>query len=177
MKKYYKDYKPVTKVQTQGQLKQEVEYIGSYYYYKLTKEELKKKKIQYGIHELIIAMILLGVGFLDNPGNRMFYVVLPYVGMFLPTAYSILGVILFIKSKNKMEYATFDKSRNRIYRSTIACIILGIMTIVGDFCFILLRAPSAKLGYELGFLAGMIAVVALSIHFLLLQKKVVYDLM
>lgn len=176
MKKYYKDYKPITKVFPDGQKKQEMEYTGKYYNCQLTEDQLKRKKMQYIIFVFCITAIETVTGFLNNPGSRKFYVVLPYVGLFLPTIYSIIGTGIFAKSGTILEYAVYDKSRNRIYHSTVAQIVLGIMVIIGDICFILLEKNIHNTADELVFIMEMLLQVLLCILFLLIQKRIVYEI-
>jgi hypothetical protein len=176
MKKYYKDYKPITKVSPEGQPKQEMEYTGKYYNCQLTEDQLKRKKMQYIIFVFCITVIETGIGFLNNPGSRMFYVVLPYVGLFLPTIYSIIGTGIFAKSGTSLEYAVYDKSRNRIYHSTVAQIVLGIMVIFSDICFILSEKNIHITVDEPVFIMGMLIQVLLCILFLFLQKRIVYEI-
>ena len=176
MKKYYKDYKLISKHLPNGKVRQEVKYDGNYYTCRLSETELRKKKVYYLALALCSNATMLGVGLLNTSGSRVIYVALPYVCLFIPTFFCLMGVLRFMVVGNKLEYATYDKSRNRIRRSTIGQIILSSVVALGDICYLLLSDNIEKLLRELFFLGGMILVLILSIRFLIIQKTIIYEI-
>lgn len=175
MKKYYKDYKLVSKTLPNGKVKQVSEYIGKYYICQLSKIDLRKIKFYHFTLALCSCATAIGAGFINNPGSRIAYVALPYVALFLPIAYSLIGTIGFISSKDKLEQATYDKTKIRIRRTTIWQIVLSSIAIVGDIIYIIIGVDRSLIYKELIFTVCMLIVLVLNMIFLQLQKRVVYQ--
>lgn len=175
MKKYYKDYKLVTKTLPNGKVKQVAEYIGKYYTTSLSKTDLKRMKFYYLALVLCSSATAMGAGFLNNPGSRMVYVALPYVSLFLPIAYSLMGTIGFISSKEKLTQASYEKTKVRIHRATIWQILLSSITVLGDIAFVQFRIDKKLLEKELAFIGCIVFVLLLNVLFIQFQKRVVYQ--
>ena len=175
MKKYYKDYKLVSKTLPNGKVKQVPEYVGKYYICKLSETNLRRIKFYYFTLVLCSCATAIGAGFINNPGNRIAYVALPYVSLFLPIAYSLIGTIGFINSKDKLEQATYDKTKVRIRRSTIWQIVLSSITVLGDIIYMIIGVDRDLFYKELIFTVCMVIVLAINIVFLQLQKRVAYE--
>lgn len=174
MKKYYKDYKLVTKIHMNGKAKQEVQYSGKYYISQLNKAELLKVKVRYFALALCSDIALIGVGLINTPGSRILYIALPYVGLFFPAFYCLMGAIKFSSAGDKLVYAAFDKSINRIYRSCLGQIILSSITIIGEICYLLFNKHKDRLLGELLFLSGMVIVLALNVLLFRNRNTVIY---
>ncbi|CRZ35141.1 hypothetical protein DFR55_1048 [Herbinix hemicellulosilytica] len=175
MKKYHKDYRLVKKEQPDGTLKQETEYIGKYYICQLDESKLKKIKLYFFALVLCSDATAIGIGFINNPGSRVLYVALPYVGLFLPIVFCFMGTVRFIREGNILEQAAYDKTKKRIFSSTVWQIILSSMTFVGDVILIINENDNGILKYEWMFAVSMLLVLIINIVFLQLQKKVTYQ--
>jgi hypothetical protein len=175
MKKYYKDYKLVSKELPNGKSKQTAEYIGKYYICRLDETVLRRFKLYFLTLALCSGATAIGIGFLNNPGSRIFYVALPYASLFLPVMYSILGALGFITKGNKLEQAAYDKTRKRIYRSTVWQIILSSAAFAGDLIFIIIKKDRDIFLREAAFAGCLLLILVLNIIFIKLQKKVTYE--
>jgi hypothetical protein len=174
MKKYYKDYKLVKKTLPNGKTKEVAEYIGRYYICQLSETEIKRHKLYYFALTLCSSATVIGFGFLNNPGSRIAYVALPYVSLFLPMVYMIIGTIGFIGSGMKLEQAVYDKTKIRIRRSIIWQIALSFLSGIGNVVFTLLKGSADTLLKNWIFTGGMLLVFVINIVFLQLQKRVTY---
>lgn len=174
MKKYYKDYKLVSKTQPNGKLKQVAEYVGRYYICQLSESDFKRYKFYYLTLTLCSSATAIGLGFLNNPGSRIAYVALPYVSLFLPIFFMIIGTIGFIYSGNKLVQVAYDKTKIRIRRSTIWQIALSFLASIGNIIFTLNKGSADTLLKNWVFTGGMLLVLVLNIVFLQLQKRVTY---
>lgn len=173
MKKYYKDYRLVSKKLPNGKVKQQAEYIGKYYICQLSETEFIKYKLYYLALVLCSSTSVIGIGFLGNPGDRVAYVSLPYVSLFLPIVYSLLGTIGFVFSGKKLEQASYDKTKTRIRRSTIWQIVLSSLAGLGNIMYTLYWGD--KVFWKNWFFTGcMFFVLVINIVFLQLQKRVTY---
>lgn len=175
MKKYSKYYKLVTSNTPDGKTKQTAEYIGKYYICQLDEIKLKKVKLYFFALVLCSGATAIGAGFLNNPGSKVIYIALPYVSLFLPIVFAFLGTIKFMTAGNRLDQATYDKSKIRIFRSTIWQTVLSSMTIVGDIIFIFSRKSKDTIKNEFIFAGSMLVILSLNIVFLKLQKKVIYQ--
>lgn len=174
MKKYYKDYKLVFKRLPNGKIKQVAEYIGNYYICQLSEKDFIRYKLYYLALALCSGITTTGLGFLNNLGSRIAYVALPYVSLFLPIAFSLIGTIGFIFSGFKLEQAAYDKTKNRIYHSTIWQIGLSSLASLGNFTFTLIKGSTDTLLKNWIFTGGMLLVLVINFVFLKLQKRVTY---
>lgn len=174
MKKYIKDYKLVTKYLPNGRTKQTAEYTGKYYICRLSKTELIKKKLYHFTLVLCSGATVMGVGLLDTSGSRVVYVALPYVLLLFPVALSLIGVIRFATSGNRLNYEAYDKTKNRIHRSAIGQVGLSLLTIAGDLCYLFFGRVE-YLHKEIIFMMGIILTLFFGILLYKIQKKVIYE--
>jgi hypothetical protein len=174
MKKHYKDYELVTKELSDGKIKQVAEYRGKFYICMLSSKKLSRVKLYLLALVLCSGATVMGAGFLNTPSSRVAYVALPYVSLFLPIAYSIMGTVGFIKSSNKLKHAEYLETKVRIFRSSIWQIVLSSLTLIGEICFILFKAKQEILK-ETIFVSLMVLIITLNIISLQLQKRVVYQ--
>jgi hypothetical protein len=175
MKKYSKDYKLVPGTMKNGRLKEDVEYTGKYYVSRQSRTELSKKKTYSLLLSVCCVMILAGVGLLNTSGSRVFYIAVPYACMFLPSVFCMMGAVRSIRSGDRLEYAAYDKSIKRIFRSTVGSVIINVIVVIGDFRFLFSGLNSSEMRSEIIFLAGMFLLLLLSILHLRIQKEIVYE--
>lgn len=174
MKKYYKDYRLIPKKSSNGRVTQVTEYIGKYYICQLDEKSLRKFKFYFFALVLCSDTAAISIGFLNNPGSRVIYVALPYVSLFLPMFFSLLGTFKFITAGNKLEQAAYDKTKIRIHRSTVWQIVLSGMALAGDILYIITENDKDLLNEEWAFASGILLMLVFNIIFINLQKKVTY---
>jgi hypothetical protein len=175
MKKYVKDYKLVTKLLPNGKTRNETEYIGEYYISRLSGKELTKRKVYCLALALCSDIMMIGIGLINTVGSRVAYVALPYVILFLPSVYCLMGAVRFITAKDKLEHTAFDRSVNRIRKSATGQIILSAIAVIGDIICLFSIKNLEKLFLEAIFLSGMIVILILSILMLRIIKKPCYE--
>lgn len=175
MKKYYKDYEMIQKTQANGKVKEEAKYIGDYYISQISKVALNRKKIYHSALSLCSVAIVIAVGILNTPGSRVIYVSLPYVCLYIPAIFSLIGTTQFLGVGERLEYMVYDKTRNRVRKSIGGIIVISLLTIIGDVFFILYRHPIERLQVELIFLTGITILLILNAFFLYkIQKEKIY---
>lgn len=175
MKKYYKDYKLVYKTLPNGKVKQTAEYIGKYYICRMSEAEIRRYKFYYLALVLCSGITAIGVGFLNNPGSRVAYVAFPYVSLFLPIAFSLMGAVGFVFSGNKLEQAAYDKTKTRIHHSTVWQIVLSALSGLGNIMLTLVKNEKDMFWKNWFFTGCMLFIFILNIIFLKLQKRVIYQ--
>lgn len=174
MRKYKKYYKLDTQYLPDGKVKHEIEYTGKYYICRLDKNVFTKKKVYHLTLALCSVIIMAAIGFLDTSSSRVFYVAVPYACLFLPVIYNLMGAANLFRLENKLEFSAYDKSINRIYRSSAGQLALGGITAVGDIIY-LFSANADDYWGEYIFLGGMIIVLIFSALQLGIRKMNIYE--
>lgn len=152
MKKYKIDYRVETEIQAKGKPIQEIIYIGDYYNLEISDDDYKKtKKIQSFFVLLIVAFYILG-GLVNNDGSWEFYVMLPYVCLFLPIAYLIMGFIGIINMPSIMERATYDQSVDRMVKTSKIVKWISSYVLIADLLFMLINIQNIAWIREIVFL-------------------------
>jgi c-di-AMP phosphodiesterase-like protein len=175
VKKYYKDYSTDAKETNNGKVTDEVKYTGDYYKYQLSNSEYKRMRTT--ILLVLVAFIILyvGLGFLNNSGSRCFYVLLPYICMFLPLVYLLRAYYRIPREVQKIEYAIYDKSYLRLKNSVVGMIATSITTALGDIIFIIRNASEIALSKEIIFFIANIMIAVISILLLRYHNRIVCD--
>ena len=171
-KKFLNDYKLST-VETEKGVKQNAEYVGRYYEADLPDEELHKIKAVLVTLSVLIAAVVIGMGFLNNDGNRIFYVIMPYAILFLPIAFLIISAISFYRLGRKLTRIEHHKSFERIKVCALAAMILAISAVAGDIIYIVLGQPSALIT-EIAYLVCSLAIAFLGFLVIQIHKKVTF---
>lgn len=83
MKKYGKDYR---------KNQQGYEYVGEWYKSTMNREALKTGAVRGFLYLTPMTLLFLAGLSFDNEGGRTFFVLLPYIGMCFPIAYSWMGM-------------------------------------------------------------------------------------
>ena len=137
MKKYKLDYRVETELHENKKPTKQIIYTGTYYYFSILEAEKKKTiKKQFFLTITILCFFLIG-GMLNNGGSRMFYIVLPYICLFLPIVYLLMGVVNFITTPPKMEFGTYDKSIMRIKRTSKGIKWISSYVFIGNCIFLI----------------------------------------
>ncbi len=173
IKKYIKDYKTTLSVNENGEQIRTYEYQGDYFRLPFGAGQMRKFK---NIFLLALAGIILAhfaAGFVNNPGMRNFYVVIPYVLTFLPI-FNLLrsGVRLPVEERKYRREeigVTYERFSNH---SLILLITLGVC-LAGEVAYLLFFSDGSPAISEYNFLAAMIGALALALIIYFNGKKVV----
>lgn len=175
MKKYIQDYVPDSKVKDNGKIIQEVKYAGDYYEYSLSAIEYQRMRRVILIALVMITVIYLPAGFLNNSGSFCFYVLLPYITIFLPLTYLLRAYIRTPRELQRMEFAIYDKSYLRVKFSLVGIIATSLATVVGDIVFIVRNVSEIALVKEVVFCIGIIVILVIAILVLRYHNRIVCD--
>lgn len=155
--KFKDDYKKIS----EGKYK----YIGNYY--ELPFDESQKKKtnwINLGFAVGFLIMMIFA-GLVNQDSSRTFWVLFPYIFLFLPSAYMAIGAFSYWSVPLKMERADYIGSVIRLRHSATAIIVLSSINIILDFVFILLYHETVQIGKELIYMAGLAIMLAMGIFY------------
>lgn len=149
-------------------------YIGSYWRYELAPAALRRMKLAYAGFTLVLALLFITGGVCDFASSRVAYVVLPFVGNFLPLAFMVGDVVRIAAAPEKMTVRQYERGVLQLRRCTVAVAVLSVISAVGDIVFILASAgeDGGSAVREIGFFAVCAALASLSIIFWKFQKKI-----
>lgn len=114
---------------------------------------LKTFLVKSGAAVLAIALLFLGMGFVQASGTRVVYVVLPYIAAFLPIAFSVSDIFKLAPSKGKQTIHAHETSFRQLGRCALAIAVLALATAAAEGAYLLFVLHSAPQG-DLLFLAG-----------------------
>lgn len=174
--KYKNDYE-VKSVERKGffglKRKKELVYTGTFYVFE--NKESKVKQMSWLSFALVcfIAALFIGVGFLNNEGTRKIYVTFPYIFMFLPIFYGFLGTMKSIQSKTRMSRIEYERSVERVKKSSFSLVVLSIATVIGQGLFIIRNQVSGVHRFDYIFLSGILLIGGIAFLLFQVQKKYV----
>jgi hypothetical protein len=119
---------------------------------------------------------MIGAGLLNTSGSRVLYVAMPYVCLFFPVVFNVIGAVVLMSAGSKLEFAAYDKSINRIHKSSIGQLVISGITATGDICYLLFGSHTDQMRREMVFLICMVIVLLISILLLRVRKILNYEL-
>lgn len=145
-------------------------YTGDYYMYDLPAGKLKLLKFVYLIVPLVLLALFLAGGYVNNPGSRVIYVILPYITMFLPIAFMLSDAVKIIFSDNKMTFKQYNRSVLQLKRACIALMIISASAILGDAIYMGFRGGQSS-ALEMPYFLICFAIFSTGIIFHFVQRK------
>ncbi len=173
MSRKYKEQFEIQTVETQNGLRKKAVYRGDYYLPAVPAEKLSRYKAALKGSSLVMALFFIGMGFINNDGSRVFYVILPYAVLFLPIFFMLISTITFGKVKDKLTVPEYDKTVVRIRVTAMAAFILALAGAVGGLVFVL-SGKGITPGREIIFLCGYLAIAFSAFLSIQIHKKVQY---
>lgn len=160
--KYKDDYTKSAKLNGRGRIVEDICYVGDYYILPFNENEKKKKSIV----NLFAAVLLFGVqlmaGLVNADSSRTFWIVFPYMFVFLPIGYLFVGVVSDAGSPLKMQKAHYELGLLRIRRSVIGAMVLVGINAVLDIIYILIHIENVTMGKELLYLLCHIVFIGIA---------------
>lgn len=115
------------------------QYVGKHFALPMNPKEKKRAGVWNFLTVIAFFALEIGAGLLNADSSRTFWIVFPYLFLFLPTAYMLLGACSFWMAPVRMQHAEYQNSLVRLRRSCIAVLILGGVCILLDILFIALH--------------------------------------
>lgn len=146
-------------------------YTGAYYMYDLPAGKLKWLKFTYFSIALVMLVLFVAGGYMNNPGGRVIYVILPYITMFLPIAFMLSDTVKIVFSDNKMTYKQYNRSVLQLKRSCVALIVISAASIAGELSYLVFNDSHAIFSSEIPYLLVCFTICSISIIFNFIQRK------
>lgn len=143
------------------------QYYNSEEYVCLPLDEHGKKKARVRNVGFGVGMLLaFGIAGMINPdSSRTAWIVFPYLCIFLPCAYMLLGAHSFWNAPIKMKRSLYQVSIVRMQRSCWGVIILAALNIILDFVYMILHRASLHWMKEIGYCGCLILILSIGIGF------------
>lgn len=140
-------------------------YVGRHF--TLLVDEKRKKQyawVNYVVAAAFFALELLA-GMLNPDSSRTAWIVFPYMFLFLPMAYMMLGAYAFWGAPLSMQHSEYQNSLVRLRKSCIAILVLGGVNILLDFLFIVIHFSELHFYKEIIYLACFVGMEILGIFY------------
>ncbi len=153
LKNYYKDdYSQFTRLNGKGRVVDDICYIGDYYILPLDKEGKKKTNLVNIGFSVVLMLIQVAAGMVNQDSSRTFWIVYPYLFIFLPLAYQFIGAVSYWSDPLKMQKAQYETGLARMRRSCIGAMALTGISAVLDGIYMILHHAEIRMGRELLYL-------------------------
>ena len=163
--KYKDDYKQVQSLGLDGKLRTVTFYEGSYYELPYDEKQFKKNKIVCLIFSVMFLLIYMVAGFINPDSSKTAWVVFPYIFIFLPIAFNILGVVNLFTLKTRMERSGYEESIIRMKNSSLTIMVLAIINILIDIIFIIKNFNKINFVIEISYILLLLILIITVIAF------------
>ena len=146
------DYSQYTRLSGKGRVVEDICYTGDYYILPFDKD--KKKKT--GLVNLGFALALMAVqtaaGMVNQDSSRTFWIVYPYLFVFLPAIYFLIGAVSFWGCPVRMQKVQYETGLARIRRSCVGVVVMAGIGMALELVYILLHHGDVRMERELLYL-------------------------
>ena len=152
-RKYKDDYEIVFTVDEKGREKREPVYRGDYFEASFDQTALLQLKRRSLLLLVVIFVLHLGSGFVNNQGMYQFYVSLPYVIGFFPLIYLGESILRIPKEMRKYRREEKEMSFDRVKTTSVSLIVFLVIGLIGEIVFLLFFSARGQGAAEFLYLA------------------------
>ena len=160
--RYKDDYSKSAQLNERGRIVDDICYVGDYYILPFDKETKKKTVIMNLLVSVLLLVIQFIAGLLNADSSRTFWIVFPYMFVFLPIGYLFVGAVSYAGSPLKMQKAHYEMGLLRMRRSVIGAMVLEGINAVLDIIYILLHFKNMTIGKEVIYLLCHIVFIGIA---------------
>ena len=171
-KKYINAYETVYEYDEDGRETRRVNYRGDIYEIVTDEVNIKKYKMTQIIIVVLVFLIQLALGFINNAGGRILYVSLPYLIAFLPMAYWFIAATRLPSEKKELRLEIVDLGFKRSKVMSLLIAIFSGIAILGAIVFLIFFSEGNILK-DLLFLLGQLIVFTLALFAHLQSRKII----
>ena len=139
------DYSRFLRLNGKGRVVDDICYIGDYYILPLDERQKKKTNLVNIGFAAVFFLIQIAMGMVNQDSSRTFWIVYPYLCIFLPVA-------SYWSDPLRMQKAQYETGIARMRRSCIGAAFLAVFSAVLDVIYMLQHLGSIRLGRELLYL-------------------------
>lgn len=157
---YKDDYSRFARLNGKGRVVDDICYMGDYYILPLDEDGKKKTNlVNIGLAVMLISIQVVA-GMVNQDSSRTFWIVYPYLFIFLPLAYLFIGAVSYWSDPLKMQKAQYETGLARIRRSCIGAMALTVISAALDVIYMFLHHAEIRMGRELLYLLCHILLLA-----------------
>ncbi len=138
---------------------------GSVYLLEMPAKEKLKRSIKNLLYVLCMLLMHIAMGMINQPSSRTVWVVFPYLTVFLPLAYAMMGAFTFLGASCRMSSTQYHEGLLRVRRSLLGVFILDSIGIILGLVYIFIHYGQVPLFREVIFIALHMAQLALIIAY------------
>lgn len=150
MKNRFKDdYREATRLDASGKVVREYDYVGRIYV--LPFDDKRKRRTAWVnlFYALVLTAVQVVAGLLNPDSSHTFWIVYPYLFIYLPLFYSFFGVYAYSEATTRMQSVQYQHGLVRIRRSFIGVMALAGINVVLDVIYMVIHRGAIRLGIEL----------------------------
>ena len=140
-------------------------YVGDIYVLPLDDGQKKKTNWINLAFSLVFFVLELWLGMINQDSSRTFWILFPYMFLYLPIAYMFIGVLSYMGAPIRMQRAQYQGSVIRMKHSSMAVILLSVANIVLDIVYMALHAGEIRMATEFVYLCSFVALLLAGIFY------------
>lgn len=161
--RYRDDYTPTTYLDAKGKLVKGAVYNGDMYVLPLdAKQKRRTGFVNLGFSLLFVALFAAG-GMVNQDSSHTFWIVFPYIFIFLPIGYFFLGAVSYLGNPVRMERAAYDGSLQRLRHSCLGAMVMTIISAALDILYLILYYDTIQVYLECVYLLFHILFLAAAV--------------
>ena len=160
--RYKDDYTKSARLNERGRIVDDICYVGDYYILPFDKEAKKKTNVVNLLTSVLLLSAQIIAGLLNADSSRTFWIVFPYMFVFLPIGYMFVGAVSYMGSPLKMQKAHYEMGLLRIRRSVLGAMVLEGINVILDMIYILIHFENVTIGKELVYLLCHIVFIGIA---------------
>ena len=141
---YKGDYDHTPELDKNGRFVDRFYYKGDLYILPFDEEEKKKTYLPCLLCGLLMIVVIVGQGLINQTSSRTIWVVLPYLAQFLPSLFFFVGVYEYVTATPRMTKRQYDKGILRMKGCAISVIFLAFISAICDIVYMVIT----KSGYD-----------------------------
>lgn len=149
--KFKGDYRETTRLDANGRVVRDYDYVGRFYVLPFD-EKTKRRTAWINLcYVLAITAVQVLAGLLNQDSSHTFWIVYPYLFLYLPLFYAFFGVHAYSEASLRMQSAQYEQGLVRIRKSLIAVLVLAAVNAVLDIVYIIIHRGEIRLGTEIAY--------------------------
>lgn len=149
--KFKDDYREAKRPDASGRVVRDYDYVGQIY---VLPFDEKKKRMTSLVNLAFVAglaAVQVAAGLLNPDSSHTFWIVYPYLFIYLPLFYAFFGVYTYAEATTRLQRVQYQNGLGRIRRSLIGILVLAAVNIVLDVVYMIVHRGGIRLWVELAY--------------------------
>ncbi len=160
---YRDDYTPSAYLNDKGKLVKSTIYNGDLYVLPFDAKQKRRTGLVNLGFSLLFGALFAGGGMVNQDSSHTFWIVFPYIFIFLPIGYFFLGAVSYFGTPLRMERAAYDGSLLRLRRSCLGAMVMTVISAALDILYLALYHDTIQVQRECVYLLFHILFLAAAV--------------